>query len=93
MSRDREVTEVIATLLDIDVGELTGTTPLAGVGGWDSINALRVLMYLEESIGTALDYERFQAAVTVADLIAVAEQAAAGSGAALWGTQSWQPMC
>jgi acyl carrier protein len=75
VSLEARVIEMIATLLDADAGDLNAAVPLAGIEGWDSVNALRVLMYLERSAGVALDYERFSAAVTIAGLIAVADEA------------------
>lgn len=65
------VGEVITDLLDLDEDTLTPRTRLADVEGWDSVNALRVLLYLERELGTALDYDAFERARTLADVAAV----------------------
>jgi acyl carrier protein len=71
VSPDQLVAETIVTLLDLDTGEVAGDTPLAGLPGWDSVNALRVLVYLEREAGAPLDFERFGSATTVGDLVAL----------------------
>jgi acyl carrier protein len=60
----------VAALLDLDADKLTGDTSLGDMG-WDSVNALRVLVYLEGQLNACLDYERFIGAATLADLVAV----------------------
>lgn len=62
------VVEVITDLLDLPGGTIAADTPLAAVDGWDSVNALRVLVYLEREVGRPLDYERFAAVATVGEL-------------------------
>jgi acyl carrier protein len=76
MPHDQLVLDVVADLLDLEPDELAADTPLAAVAGWDSVNALRVLVYLERRLGTSVDYQDFEAAVTVADLVALADRAA-----------------
>lgn len=71
MFPDRLIEEVIADLLDVNAGELTAGTELDSIEGWDSVNALRVLVYLERQLGASLDYERFSEAVTLGDLAEV----------------------
>ncbi|WP_326552095.1 acyl carrier protein [Micromonospora sp. NBC_01813] len=66
------ITDALADLLDLEPDDLTPGTELAAIDGWDSVNALRVLLYLERDLGRRLDYERFTAATTVADLAALA---------------------
>ena len=73
------VVETVAQLLDLDETELSADTPLSGIEGWDSVNALRVLVFLERELGVPVDYERFAA---VTDLAGLAELAAASAGAA-----------
>jgi acyl carrier protein len=70
------VTEVITDLLDVP-GPLTAGTALAAVEGWDSVNALRVLVYLEREIGHPLDYEQFAAAATVGDVMELVRRSGA----------------
>jgi acyl carrier protein len=65
------VAEVITDLLDLPEPVAGASTPLAAIDGWDSVNALRVLVYLEREVGHPLDYERFAAAQTVGDLAAL----------------------
>lgn len=69
------VVEVVAQLLDVDEEELTAQRPLAAVAGWDSVNSLRVLVYLERELNVSLDYERFVAAQTVGDLAEITADA------------------
>ncbi|MFH8443883.1 acyl carrier protein [Streptomyces sp. NPDC018026] len=72
----RTAVETIARLLDADEDLLGPDTPLSAIEGWDSVNALRVLVALEREAGAPLDYERFAAAQTAGDigaLVAAAE--------------------
>lgn len=69
------VVEVVAQLLDVDEEELTTDRSLAGIAGWDSVNSLRVLVYLERELNVSLDYERFVAAQTVGDLASITADA------------------
>jgi acyl carrier protein len=65
------VAEVITDLLDLPGPAPVASTALAAIDGWDSVNALRVLVYLEREVGHPLDYEQFAAAETVGDLAAL----------------------
>ena len=67
------VIEVITDLLDMSDPPLVAGTPLASVEGWDSVNALRVLVYLERETGRPLDYEGFAEAATIADIAALVD--------------------
>lgn len=75
MSAEDLVQEVLTQLLDLDDQQLTPELALAELPGWDSVNALRVLMFLERQAGAALDFEAYSAGRTLADLIAVTAQA------------------
>lgn len=68
MDYEAVVTSVIAELLDLDESQLTPNVQLAGVEGWDSVNALRVLVYLERETGQPVDYKSFMAAETIVDV-------------------------
>ncbi|MCY9783903.1 acyl carrier protein [Nocardiopsis sp. EMB25] len=82
MRSEELVTEVVADLLDVDEDGLTPDLALADVEGWDSVNALRVLVYLERELGTELDYDAFERARTLRDMAAVLDaHAPAGDGA------------
>jgi acyl carrier protein len=59
---------VIAELLDLDEASLSPDTPTNEIAGWDSVNALRVLVYLERELGFALDYDRFATAACIGEL-------------------------
>ncbi len=78
MLSDHVVTDVIAQLLDLDEDSLTMDTELATVDGWDSVNALRVLVYLERELGAPLDYERFMASRTLGDMSLVVSTVQSG---------------
>jgi acyl carrier protein len=75
MSAEALVLDVLTQLLDLDDQQLAPELELAALPGWDSVNALRVLMFLERQAGAALDFEAYSAGRTLADLIAVTEQA------------------
>lgn len=80
---DRIVTDTVAVLLDLDEDELAPERELASLEGWDSVNALRILVFLERETDTALDFERFSAARTLGDLSAqVADAIGQTAGAA-----------
>lgn len=71
MSADHMVTEVVTQLLDLESDEPAMDTALADIEGWDSVNQMRVLVYLERELGTSLDYDRFMKAESLADLSAL----------------------
>jgi acyl carrier protein len=68
---DHMAREVVAHLLDLDEERLSMDRPLATLEGWDSVNALRVLVYLERELGCSLDYDRFMQAEVLADVSAL----------------------
>ena len=75
MSPDQIVADALATLLDLEADSFGGGTLLDELEGWDSVNALRVLVYLEREVGGSLDFERYSSAVSVgevADVVATA---------------------
>ncbi|MFG2134412.1 acyl carrier protein [Streptomyces sp. NPDC048751] len=77
---EQTVVEALGQLLDADEDALGADTPLSAIEGWDSVNALRVLVFLERELGSPVDYERFAAAGSVGDLGAlVADTAGGGS--------------
>jgi acyl carrier protein len=78
MLADHVVKDVIAQLLDLNDEHLTTDTALAALAGWDSVNALRVLVYLERELGAPVDYERFMSASTLADMAAVVADVQSG---------------
>ncbi len=81
MFPEKIVTEVVAQLLDVDETELTMGRPLGDIDGWDSVNLLRVLVYLERELGRSLDYERFAQAGSLADLAEIVADTVAPEGA------------
>jgi acyl carrier protein len=68
MNYETVVAGVIAELLDLDESHLGPDVMLAGVEGWDSVNALRVLVYLERETAQLVDYKLFMAAETISDI-------------------------
>lgn len=74
------VREVVAQLLDLDEDELTMDQPLPEIAGWDSVNALRVLVFLEREAGAPLDYDGFMDATNLGDLAAIVAEATASAG-------------
>ncbi len=68
MNYEAVVIGVIAELLDLDESQLGPEVALAGVKGWDSVNALRVLVYLERETARPVDYQLFMAAETISDI-------------------------
>jgi len=71
--------QVIAELLDLDEASLSPDLPLCAIEGWDSVNALRVLVYLERELGCPLDYDRFARASCIAELVCPNQSAATGA--------------
>jgi acyl carrier protein len=74
------VREVVAQLLDLDEDLLAMDQPLPEIPGWDSVNALRVLVFLEREAGEPLDYDAFMDAAVLADLAAIVAEATAPAG-------------
>lgn len=75
------VADVLSQVLDIDEPDLSPRVELQALPGWDSVNALRVLLVLEREIGATVDFERFVAATTVGaldELVASTTRAAEG---------------
>ncbi|MDT0378442.1 acyl carrier protein [Streptomyces sp. DSM 42041] len=80
---EQAVREIVAQLLDVDEDALGAQEPLDAVEGWDSVNALRLLVHLERDLGRPVDFERFSAAHTVRELAAlVVDATPTGEGAA-----------
>jgi acyl carrier protein len=77
---EQTVTEAFEQLLDLDPTACTRETPLPAVEGWDSVNALRLLVYLERELGVPLDFERFSAAERVGDLVSLVAGVTGGDG-------------
>ncbi|MFE3461860.1 acyl carrier protein [Nocardiopsis aegyptia] len=71
MRSEELVSEVVADLLDVDEDGLAPDVRLCDIRGWDSVNALRVLVFLERELGTELDYDAFDRARTLAEMAAV----------------------
>lgn len=71
------VQEVVGQLLDVEPGTLTAERRFAEIEGWDSVNALRILVYLEREVGGSVDFERFTKAETIGELAAVVHDAQA----------------
>lgn len=82
MRFDELVKDVVAQLLDVDEPGLAMDRDLATLESWDSVNALRILVYLEREIGAALDYDRFMSAQCLADISLIAEEAVHARNAA-----------
>jgi acyl carrier protein len=62
------VVEAISQLLDVDEATLTADCNISKIEGWDSVNALRVLTYLERKLGAPVDYKHFMEAEYLGDL-------------------------
>lgn len=73
------VREVVGQLLDVEPGNLTAERRFAEIEGWDSVNALRILVYLEREVGGSVDFERFTKAETMGELAAVVHDAQAAA--------------
>ncbi|MGW6913938.1 acyl carrier protein [Kitasatospora sp. NPDC054939] len=71
MSAELIVAEALAQLLGLEPEELAADAPLGEHEDWDSVNQMRVLVYLERELGRPLDYDRFMHAGTVGELAAV----------------------
>lgn len=73
------VRDVVAQLLDVEPGSLTAGQRFAEIEGWDSVNALRILVYLEREVGGSIDFERFTKADTLGELAAIVHDAQAAA--------------
>ncbi|HEU5427614.1 MAG TPA: acyl carrier protein [Actinocrinis sp.] len=73
------VQEVVGQLLDVEAAALTAERRFAEIEGWDSVNALRILVYLEREVGGSVDFERFTKADTIGELAAVVHDAQAAA--------------
>ncbi|MGH6655281.1 MAG: acyl carrier protein [Actinocrinis sp.] len=71
MPSEQLVQDVVAQLLDVDPATLGADRRFAEIQGWDSVNALRILVYLEREVGGSIDFERFTRAETVGQLAAI----------------------
>jgi len=79
MPSEQIVQDVISQLLDVDAGTLAMGRRFAEIEGWDSVNALRILVYLEREVGGSIDFERFTKAETLGELAAVVHDAQAAA--------------
>lgn len=70
MHSDQVTIRVIAELLDVDEASLSPDLPMNSIEGWDSVVALRVLVYLERELGFAIDYDQFTNAACIGELVA-----------------------
>ncbi|TRD17798.1 acyl carrier protein [Palleronia caenipelagi] len=68
------VAEALADLLDLDETTLTPETLFEEIDGWDSVNALRLLVFLERETGGKLDYNAYMACKSLGDLAALEVQ-------------------
>jgi acyl carrier protein len=68
MLSEQIVIEVVAQLLDVDEASLTPDSRLADIESWDSVNALRVMVYLERELGVPVNFAHFIAATCLGDL-------------------------
>lgn len=63
------VIEVLSAMLGVNEDSILPTDRVADLAGYDSVQALRLISHLEESLGLRLDFERFYQAETVQDLM------------------------
>jgi acyl carrier protein len=73
MLSEQSVKQVLAQLLDVDEARLTADSLLNSIDGWDSVNALRILIYLERENGASIDYDRFIKAERLGDLVTLTQ--------------------
>lgn len=78
-SAEALVRDVVGQLLDVEPDTLTAERRFAEIEGWDSVNALRILVYLEREAGGSIDFERFTKAETLGELAAVVHDAQAAT--------------
>lgn len=78
-SAEALVRDVVGQLLDVEPAALTAERRFAEIEGWDSVNALRILVYLEREAGGSIDFERFTKAETIGELAAVVHDAQAAA--------------
>jgi acyl carrier protein len=71
MLSEQSVKQIIAELIDVDEERLTVETQFSSIDGWDSVNALRLLVFLEREVGSSLDYDRFMKCERIGDLVSL----------------------
>ncbi|MBO1413054.1 acyl carrier protein [Streptomyces sp. FH025] len=71
MSAELIVAEALGQLLGLEPEEVALDAPLHDLENWDSVNQMRVLVYLERETGQPLDYDRFMDAETAGAIAAL----------------------
>ncbi len=71
-SVDHVVVDTLSQILDLDEVEIFPERYLDDIVGWDSVNSLRVLVFLERELRTTLDVRTFLAAKQVRELTELA---------------------
>lgn len=59
MFDQRKFLDLVKEVMDIDAGVESLDVPLASLEGWDSFNAMRLMMQLEAAAGVRLPVARF----------------------------------
>lgn len=70
----QHVLALLEEALELDAGQLTAETEIAGVETWDSLGWLGVMSVLDERLDIRLDTQKIPTFVTVQDLLTHIEQ-------------------
>jgi len=65
------VVDLVEQVTGIPADELGEGTNFERLGGWTSLEALRLLTAVEDTLGVRLDLRTYFAAATIADLVAL----------------------
>jgi len=61
--------EILADVLDMDIGELEPGADLVNLDSWDSLAALSLIVAVNEECGKKLSGEQIKAFVTIQDIL------------------------
>ncbi|MCZ8513155.1 acyl carrier protein [Paenibacillus filicis] len=66
----KDLKEVIADVLDMDVEEIHDDIMLEELNDWDSVNAVRLMLHIESALGIRLPVEQMMKATSLKELLA-----------------------
>lgn len=70
----KELKEVVADVLDMDENDLHDEIRMEELPEWDSVNAVRLMVHLESTLGVRLPVEQVMKAQSLKDLLHAATE-------------------
>jgi acyl carrier protein len=68
----KELKEVVADALDMEVEDIRDDMRLDELNDWDSVNAFRLMLHIESALGVRLPVEQLMKAESLKELLAIA---------------------